>query len=167
MKRIVSSARAGARRLPLCAALLFAVSCFLPSSAMAHASPGGAAKKSSPHSFARKSPQTSHFVSTKGETSSSKKKRSHSKPRGQKAPTADRIDEIQAALNRSGLYSGEPSGKMDAKTQEALRQFQQANGLSPTGKIDALTLQKLGLGSSTAGLAAPHPPPSSDNLQNR
>jgi murein L,D-transpeptidase YcbB/YkuD len=167
MKRTVSFARACTRRLPLGTALLFAASCFLPSFAMAHALPDEAAKKSPPHRSARKAPQASHFVSTKGKTSSSKKKRSRSKPRGQKAPTADRIDEIQAALNRSGLYSGEPSGKMDAKTQEAMRQFQQANGVKPTGKIDALTLQKLGLGSSTAGLAAPHPPPSSDNLQNR
>jgi murein L,D-transpeptidase YcbB/YkuD len=167
MKRTVSFARAGARRLPLGTALLFAASCFLPSSAMAHASSDGAAKKSQPHRSARKAPQSSHFVSTKRTTKSTKKKRSRSKPRGQKAPTADRIDEIQAALDRSGFYSGEPSGKMDAKTQEAMRQFQQANGLNPTGKIGALTLEKLGLGSSTAGLAAPHPAPSSDNLQNR
>jgi Putative peptidoglycan binding domain len=167
MKRTVSSAPSRARRFPLVAALLFAASCFLPAAAVAHASPDGAAKKSQPDRSARKAPQSSHFVATKGKSRSSKMKRYRARRRGQKAPTADRIDEIQAALGRNGLYSGEPSGKMDAKTQEALRQFQQANGLSPTGKIDALTLQKLGLGSSTAGLAAPRPAPASDNQQNR
>jgi len=29
----------------------------------------------------------------------------------------------------------------------------------PTGKLDALTLEKLGLGSETAGVATPTPPP--------
>lgn len=167
MKRLSPSPRVGTRRLPLWTVLLFAAACFLPSASLAHASPDGKARKSQPHRSARKSDQGAHFVPGNGKTKSSKKKRSRSKPRGQKAPTADRIGEIQAALNRNGFYSGEPSGKMDAKTQEAMRQFQQANGLSPTGKIDALTLQKLGLGSSTAGLAAPHPAPASDNTQNR
>jgi hypothetical protein len=44
-----------------------------------------------------------------------------------------------------------------------LSKFQVANGLAPTGKLDALTLQKLGLGSETAGLAPPTPPPNSTN----
>lgn len=36
-----------------------------------------------------------------------------------------------------------------------MKNFQQANGLNATGKLDALSLQKLGLGSSSAGLAPP------------
>jgi len=44
-----------------------------------------------------------------------------------------------------------------------MRKFQASKGLNPTGKLDALTLQKLGLGSETAGLAAPTPPPNSTN----
>ncbi len=84
------------------------------------------------------------------------------RPRGQKAPTADRIGEIQSGLSRAGYYKGEPTGKWDASTVDAMRRFQQANGLTPTGKIDALSLQKLGLGSDVAGLSAPDPnPPSS------
>lgn len=39
-----------------------------------------------------------------------------------------------------------------------MKNFQQANGLTPTGKFDALSLQKLGLGSSTAGAAPPRVP---------
>ncbi|MFZ0460928.1 MAG: peptidoglycan-binding domain-containing protein [Candidatus Acidiferrales bacterium] len=74
-----------------------------------------------------------------------------------KAPSADRTDEIQSALQRGGFYPGDPSRKWDANTQAALRRFQEANGLPPTGKLDALSLQKLGLGSDVAGVSAPRP----------
>jgi len=74
-----------------------------------------------------------------------------------KQPAADRTEEIQSALGRGGFYSGNPSGRWDGGTQEALRRFQTANGLPPTGKLDALSLQKLGLGSDVAGLSAPRP----------
>lgn len=72
-----------------------------------------------------------------------------------KQPAADRTEEIQSALERGGFYTGNPNGKWDGGTQEALRRFQTANGLPPTGKLDALSLQKLGLGSDVAGLSAP------------
>ncbi len=78
--------------------------------------------------------------------------------RGPKAPTAERIREIQSALARAGTYSQEPNGKWDAASIEALKRFQSANGLKPIGKFDAPTLQKLGLGSEIAGRAAPRPP---------
>ncbi len=48
---------------------------------------------------------------------------------------------------------------------EATRKFQEAHGLNPTGKLDAKTLQQLGLGSQTAGVAPPMPPMSSSSLQ--
>ncbi len=38
-----------------------------------------------------------------------------------------------------------------------MKKYQDKNGLNATGKIDALTLQKLGLGSETAGKGAPVP----------
>jgi murein L,D-transpeptidase YcbB/YkuD len=84
----------------------------------------------------------------------------HHKPpriRGQAAPTSDRISEIQAALVKAGAYSGDPSGKWDDSSISAMKKFQQENGLEPSGKLDALTLQKLGLGSDIAGRAAPRP----------
>lgn len=74
-----------------------------------------------------------------------------------KQPAADRTEEIQSALERGGFYSGSPNGKWDNNTQQALRRFQTADGLPPTGKLDALSLQKLGLGSDVAGLSAPRP----------
>jgi peptidoglycan hydrolase-like protein with peptidoglycan-binding domain len=74
-----------------------------------------------------------------------------------KAPSAGRTQEIQSALQRGGFYSGDPTGKWDASTQDSLRRFQAANGLPPTGKLDALSLQKMGLGSDVAGVSAPRP----------
>lgn len=78
---------------------------------------------------------------------------------GQKAPTSDRISEIQTALAKDGSFAGTATGKWDDDTVSAMRKFQTSHGLSPTGKLDALTLQKLGLGSQTAGVAAPIAPP--------
>ena len=78
-------------------------------------------------------------------------------PPGQKTPTADRISEIQSALARGGYYEGEPNGKLDSNTVAALEKFQSANGLDSSGKLDAPTLQKLGLGSDIAGVGAPKP----------
>ncbi len=77
--------------------------------------------------------------------------------RGQKAPTPDRIAEIQRALARDGSFRGNPTGKWDASTVTAMQRFQSAHGLKPTGKLDALTLQKLGLGSEISGVAPPQP----------
>ena len=79
--------------------------------------------------------------------------------KGQAAPMPDRIGEIQAALVKDGSYAGVPTGKWDDSTANALRKYQSAHGLSPTGKLDALTLEKLGLGAETAGVAPPTPPP--------
>jgi peptidoglycan hydrolase-like protein with peptidoglycan-binding domain len=92
-------------------------------------------------------------------------KKSQRRERGQKAPTPDRISEIQQALAKDGSYTGKPSGKWDDSTMEATRKFQEAHGLNPTGKLDAKTLQQLGLGSQTAGVAPPMPPISSSSLQ--
>jgi hypothetical protein len=85
-------------------------------------------------------------------------KKSRRQP-GQKAPTADRVNQIQAALAKDGSFQGLPSGKWDDNTVAAMRRFQTAHRLNPSGKLDAPTLQRLGLGSETAGVAAPTPPP--------
>ncbi len=96
---------------------------------------------------------------SKGAKKTSRKRgKSRRRERGQKAPTSARIEEIQAALAREGVYPGEPNRKWDARSVEAMKRFQASHGLSPTGKFDALSLQKLGLGSEIAGRAAPRPP---------
>lgn len=90
-------------------------------------------------------------------TKSASARKRVSRPRQQTAPTAARITQIQTALAAHGSYKGEPNGRWDDSTTQAMKQFQSANGLTPTGKLDALTLQKLGLGSEIAGRAAPLP----------
>ena len=96
---------------------------------------------------------------TSSSTAKKKKHYSKKKPKakGQSVPTPDRIKEIQSALQKDGSYEGEPTGKWDAATSEAMRKYQDKNGFAPTGKIDALSLNKLGLGSETAGKGAPVP----------
>lgn len=101
-----------------------------------------------------------HSKSTHGHTYRRVSRRGH----GQKAPAADRISEIQTALAKDGSFAGTPNGKWDAATVDAMKKFQDTHGLSATGKLDAKTLQKLGLGSQTAGLAPPLPPVSSSSL---
>jgi peptidoglycan hydrolase-like protein with peptidoglycan-binding domain len=88
-------------------------------------------------------------------------RRSSRRERGQKAPAPDRISEIQQALAKDGSFVGAPNGKWDAATMDAMKKFQEAHGLNPSGKLDAKTLQHLGLGSQTAGVAPPLPPVSS------
>jgi murein L,D-transpeptidase YcbB/YkuD len=83
------------------------------------------------------------------------------KVKGQAIPSPDRINEIQQALAKNNAFPGTPSGKWDDTTVDAMKKFQSAHGLNPSGKIDALTLQKLGLGSETAGMGAPNIPPNS------
>jgi peptidoglycan hydrolase-like protein with peptidoglycan-binding domain len=134
-----------------------------------HKSPGTAHKKSGTlHASTTKKPGPAPNT----DSPSTKKASSHTKAssrgktkkvRGQDAPTPDRINEIQEALASKGAFSGTPTGKWDDSTVEAMRKFQSSHGLEPTGKLDALTLQKLGLGSQTAGLAAPVAPPNSIN----
>lgn len=99
----------------------------------------------------------SSTVSKKKKTASSKSKKRPAKTKGQLAPAPDRIKEIQTALQKDGSYQGEPTGKWDQATSDAMRKYQDKNGFPATGKIDAQSLNKLGLGSDTAGKGAPTP----------
>jgi len=73
----------------------------------------------------------------------------------QQTPLPDRVAEIQTALAQQGAYQGDPSGKWDGAMSDALRSYQERNGLTVTGKLDAASLQHLGLGSDVAGLNPP------------
>jgi peptidoglycan hydrolase-like protein with peptidoglycan-binding domain len=124
-------------------------------------------------SSARKTSQKPTIGTTTAKTTtrttkkSSKTRKSSSRKsnrvKGQAAPTPDRINDIQGALAKNGAYTGSPTGKWDDSTAEAMKKFQASHGLNPTGKMDALTLQKLGFGSETAGMGVPTPPPNSTN----
>lgn len=117
-----------------------------------------AATKKQTSSSSSSSPSTTHSTTAKKTSSSKRRRRRSTKfvPK-QKAPTPDRISEIQTALSHGGYYQGDPNGKWDSSTVAALQKFQSANGIEPTGKLDAPSLQKLGLGSDIAGVSAPRP----------
>jgi peptidoglycan hydrolase-like protein with peptidoglycan-binding domain len=116
------------------------------------------AAASSPQSTSKPSAKKGTATSKSSAFSKKGKKgaRKHWEPI-QKAPTTDRIEEIQTALSREGYYHGDPSKKWDANTQDAMRHFQEDHGMNGSGRLDATTLQKLGLGSDIAGVSAPRP----------
>ena len=59
--------------------------------------------------------------------------------------SSDDIRRAQEALNGRGFDPGAISGRMHAKTQQALREFQKANDLPVTGVLDQKTAEKLGI----------------------
>jgi hypothetical protein len=59
--------------------------------------------------------------------------------------SSDDIRKAQEALKAKGKDPGAISGRMHAKTQEALREFQKENNLPATGVLDPKTAEKLGV----------------------
>lgn len=138
-------ARRGHRFLALATSVAFAAALLLAAPVLT--TPARAASDT-PQSLKKSS-------SKKSSTQSKKSKKGRRREPIQKAPTTDRIEEIQNALAREGYYHGDPSKKWDSNTQDALRRFQEEHGMTGSGKLDATTLQKLGLGSDIAGVSAP------------
>ena len=64
------------------------------------------------------------------------------------AVTSDDVRKAQTALKAKGLNPGD-DGRMDAKTQQALREFQKSNNLPMTGVLDDKTAEKLGVNKSS------------------
>ena len=59
--------------------------------------------------------------------------------------SSEDIRRAQEALKGKGFDPGAISGRMHARTQQALRQFQTANDLLATGVLDQKTADKLGI----------------------
>lgn len=57
----------------------------------------------------------------------------------------EEVKKVQEALKAQGYDPGSTDGTMDARTQQALRDFQKANDLPVTGALDAQTAEKLGV----------------------
>jgi peptidoglycan hydrolase-like protein with peptidoglycan-binding domain len=79
----------------------------------------------------------------------------------QMAPTAERYRQIQGALAAKGfLRPEEVTGVWNASSVEALKQFQAAQQIVSSGKINSLSLIALGLGPKrdAASLSSPLPP---------
>ena len=77
------------------------------------------------------------------------------KRHGQQTVDGRRTEQIQQALIQSHYLDGEPSGAWDARTQEALRRYQAANGWQSKVVPDSRALIKLGLGPSNDKLLNP------------
>jgi len=119
-------------------------------------------KKPATHASAQSS-ATAHKTATAGKskksgtrTVSRKGKRSKQSSRhGQQKIDNARTLQIQQALIKQHYLSGEPSGKWDASTEEALRKFQGDNGWQNKTVPDSRALIKLGLGPSHDHLLNP------------
>jgi peptidoglycan hydrolase-like protein with peptidoglycan-binding domain len=48
-------------------------------------------------------------------------------------------------LKTKGLYRGDANGKLDPATRDAIKSFQQDNGLRSTGTLNRATLEKMGI----------------------
>ena len=67
----------------------------------------------------------------------------------QKGSTGSTVTTIQEKLYRWGYYSGKVDGVYGSKTVEAVKYFQQKNGLSVDGKCGPKTLEALGINVSS------------------
>jgi peptidoglycan hydrolase-like protein with peptidoglycan-binding domain len=61
------------------------------------------------------------------------------------------IKRVQEALKEKGHDPGPVDGILGPRTSEALKQFQQANGIEATGTLNAETKAKLGLDAQSRG----------------
>ena len=64
------------------------------------------------------------------------------------------VSQIQQALNEKGYSVGAVDGQMGPKTKSALKQFQQAQGLQASGKVDQQTLAALSIGANGPNASA-------------
>jgi len=128
-----------------------------PKTATTHKS----APASKPASKATSASHTTHSTTAKtnsasGSTSSRRGKKSKkTAKRGQQKIDSERTQQIQEALIRQHYLSGEPTGKWDPATEDALRKFQADNGWQNKTVPDSRALIKLGLGPSHDHLLNP------------
>ena len=106
-----------------------------------------------------KASSSSYKSSKSGTSASSKSKRKKSAKagttHGQHGIDQVRTREIQEALIREHYLSGEPTGKWDDSTKDALTRYQAENGWQTKSLPDSRALIKLGLGPDKKGLLNP------------
>ena len=75
------------------------------------------------------------------------------------------VKAVQQALKDKGHDPGDVDGRMGPKTQAALSDFQQKEGLKATGRTDAETMAKLGVAAKTGAVdSSPSPSASPSGL---
>jgi peptidoglycan hydrolase-like protein with peptidoglycan-binding domain len=57
----------------------------------------------------------------------------------------EQITEAQKMLKTNKFYAGEETGKLDDATRDGLKKYQAANTLPPTGTLNEVTLEKMGI----------------------
>jgi peptidoglycan hydrolase-like protein with peptidoglycan-binding domain len=78
-------------------------------------------------------------------SSSMPAKPAEKKATASKKSGGESVKALQTALNAKGGANIKVDGKMGKETRDALKKYQQANGLTPTGRSDAATRAKLGV----------------------
>jgi His-Xaa-Ser repeat protein HxsA len=111
--------------------------------------PPSAQSSQSPSSTARSSPSATQ-TGTSASTSEVDTTASGTSVRG------DEVRQAQQKLKDDGDYTGAIDGKLGPKTAQALKKFQQSNGLPQTGRLDQQTASKLGISMNT-GSSQPSP----------
>jgi hypothetical protein len=107
---------------------------------------------------AKKRHHTSKHSVTTSKTHTMKRGGRHSRNwrhHGQQKVDARRTQQIQEALIHSHYLEGDASGVWNAKTEDALRRYQAANGWQTKVVPDSRALIKLGLGPSDKKLLNP------------
>ena len=102
-------------------------------------------------SAGRSAPAAKRLSSTSKAKQGKNRPLSHRQLRARLHLEPDRIQEIQQALIQAGYLHGEANGRWEEPTREAMRRFQADHGFAATGRPEAKSLMKLGLG--------PHPLP--------
>jgi hypothetical protein len=130
-----------------------AVAALLASGATATTSQTKPTKSTKSSSSSHKSSKSSK--SAKTSSSKSKKKSAKATAHGQHTIDQERTLAIQQALVRDHYLSGEPTGKWDQDTKDALVRLQAENGWQTKVTPDSRALIKLGLGPDKKGLLNP------------
>jgi Putative peptidoglycan binding domain len=111
-------------------------------------------KTAAPHKSTKSDHAKSQVASASAPSHKGKKSKKTSR-RGQQKIDSDRTHQIQQALIQQHYLSGEPTGKWDTATEDALRKFQGDNGWQNKTVPDSRALIKLGLGPSHDHLLNP------------
>jgi peptidoglycan hydrolase-like protein with peptidoglycan-binding domain len=72
-------------------------------------------------------------------------------PAPEAIPSKTQVTQVQENLKSLGFYQGEIDGVWGSQTQDAIRTFQRAQGLSASGMLDPSTLDRLSEQAGKAG----------------
>lgn len=61
------------------------------------------------------------------------------------------VKKVQKTLRSDGYYQGQVDGVMGPQTREGIRRYQESNHLPTTGRVDARTADRFGVGSESTG----------------